>query len=97
MTVRNCLEPLHPIHPTFKVDVKSETPISIEIVDAFDLMMRLLEMKESLLVQMYSKDYNIIERKKLSDYHALPAKSEPSVAAEINQQGDPEEADPSFQ
>ena len=97
MTVRNCLEPLHPIHPTFKVDVKSATPISIEIVDVFDLMMRLLEMKESLLVQMYSKDYNIIEQKKLSDYHALPSKSEPSVVAEVEPQEDPEEADQSFE
>ena len=96
MTVRNCLEPLHPIHPTFKVDVKSTTPISVEIVDVFDLMMRLLEMKESLLVQMYSKDYNIIEQKKLSD-HALPSKSEPGEVAEVEPQEDPEEAGPSFE
>jgi hypothetical protein len=54
-------------------------------------------MKESLLVQMYSKDYNIIEQKKLSDYHALPSKSEPSVVAEVEPQEDPEEADQSFE
>lgn len=70
LTIRNCLEPLHPAYPTFKVDAKAETPISIEVVDVFDLARRLLEMKESLLVQLYSKDYNIIEKKKLSDFNS---------------------------
>ena len=65
--MNNCLEPLHPIYPTFKIDVKSESPISVEIVDLFDLVMRLLEMKESLIVQLKSKDYNIIEKKMLSE------------------------------
>lgn len=68
MTVKNCLEPLHPIYPTFKVAVESETPISIEIVDIFDLLLRLIEMKESLLVEMHAKNYHIIERKILTDF-----------------------------
>ena len=88
MTVRNSLEPLHPIYPTFKVDVKSETPISIEIVDVFDLMMRLLEMKESLLVQMYGKDYHIIERKMLRDYSTQPVQANAIVAADDTNEED---------
>ena len=70
LTIKNCLEPLHPVHPTFRVDMTAETPISIEIVDVFDFLKRLLELKESLLVQLYSKDYNIIKQKKLSDFNA---------------------------
>ena len=93
MTVRNSLEPLHPIYPTFKVDVKSETPISIEIVDVFDLMMRLLEMKESLLVQMYGKDYHIIERKMLRDYSTQPVQANAIVAADDTNEEDAKDAD----
>jgi len=70
MTIKNCLDPLHPSQPTFKVDVAAENALCIEIPDIFSLFKRLIELKESLLVHSINKDYNAIAHRQLQDFQA---------------------------
>lgn len=50
MVARNCLDPLHPTAPTFKVELAFPVPVKIELAEAFYVAKALLELEEHLMV-----------------------------------------------
>lgn len=60
VVARNCLDPLHPIVPTFKVEIEFPVPVKIELAESFYVGKALLELEEHLMVQLAKHDYNLV-------------------------------------
>ena len=46
---RNCLDPKHPVVPTFKVELEFPAPVKIELAEAFYVAKSVLELQERLM------------------------------------------------
>lgn len=68
VTIKNCLEPLHPELPTLKVDISCPKPISIEICDTLDLALRIIRMTQFLMRLIENEDIKTLEFNEIQKY-----------------------------